>query len=90
MALAKNIEFTPVGFNKPAVLQNAYIKVDSITGNKQLMSATIGIYNKTESEMTVAKITSCVFVPKLEGQNFIAQAYEHLKTLPEFVGATDC
>ena len=30
------------------------------------------------------------FVPNLEGQNFIAQAYEHLKTLPEFAGAEDC
>jgi hypothetical protein len=26
----------------------------------------------------------------LDGQNPIKQAYEHLKTLPEFVGATDC
>jgi hypothetical protein len=35
---------------------------------------------------------SCVynFVPSLEGANFIAQAYEYLKTLPEFKGATDC
>jgi hypothetical protein len=30
------------------------------------------------------------FAPDLNGKNFIAQAYEHLKTLPEFAGATDC
>ena len=26
----------------------------------------------------------------LQGQNPIAQAYAHIKTLPEFAGATDC
>jgi len=26
----------------------------------------------------------------LDGENPIKQAYEHLKTLPEFSGATDC
>jgi hypothetical protein len=31
-----------------------------------------------------------MFFPSLEGNNFIAQAYEHLKTLPEFEGAEDC
>jgi hypothetical protein len=30
------------------------------------------------------------FAPNLDGANFIKQAYEHLKTLPEFSGATDC
>jgi hypothetical protein len=30
------------------------------------------------------------FVPEMKNSNFIAQAYEHLKTLPEFAGATDC
>lgn len=27
---------------------------------------------------------------KIDGENPIKQAYEHLKTLPEFAGATDC
>jgi hypothetical protein len=31
-----------------------------------------------------------VFAPNLDGPNFIKQAYEHLKTLPEFDGAVDC
>ena len=33
---------------------------------------------------------SMSFVPVLDGDNFIRQAYFHLKTLPEFAGATDC
>ena len=30
------------------------------------------------------------FKPTLDGDNFIQQAYNHLKTLPEFAGSTDC
>ncbi len=30
------------------------------------------------------------FAPELDRENFIKQAYEHLKTLPEFEGAEDC
>jgi hypothetical protein len=30
------------------------------------------------------------FVSDMNGKNFIAQAYEHLKTLPEFASAIDC
>ena len=30
------------------------------------------------------------FFHDLNGKNFIAQAYNYLKTLPEFAGATDC
>jgi hypothetical protein len=31
-----------------------------------------------------------MFTHNLAGKNFIAQAYDHMKTLPEFAGATDC
>jgi hypothetical protein len=30
------------------------------------------------------------FVPDLDGQNFIAQAYVHFKALPQFANAVDC
>ena len=33
---------------------------------------------------------SVSFLYNLEGENPIKQAYEHLKTLPEFEGAIDC
>lgn len=36
---------------------------------------------------TVKKFNYC-FVPNMDGGNFIAQAYAHLKTLPEFAGAS--
>ena len=35
-----------------------------------------------------AKTMQCPYV--LDGDNPIRQAYMHLKTLPEFAGATDC
>lgn len=35
-------------------------------------------------------LNSHEFKPTVEGDNFIAQAYEHLKTLPEFADAVDC
>lgn len=34
------------------------------------------------------QVLSCEYA--LNGDNPIKQAYEHLKTLPEFAGATDC
>jgi hypothetical protein len=52
------------------------------------MSFALGIYRRKDGK----KIDNqrFVFVPNLNGENFIAQAYQHLKILPEFAGATDC
>jgi len=90
MALSKTIEYTPDGFSQPAVLQNAYIRVESISGNKNSLTFSVVAYNKQNADMVSAQIMSFVFVPSMTASNFIAQAYEHLKTLPEFAGATDC
>lgn len=65
-----------------------YIKVESISGNKQDLTAVVSFANN-ESQETVA-CKKYVFPLDLNGLNPIKQAYEHLKTLPEFAGATDC
>ena len=39
---------------------------------------------------TILQTESYTFAPKLDGENFIKQAYEHLKTLEEFKDAIDC
>lgn len=66
-------------------VNNCHIKVISVDGGKNGLTAKVTI---TADGFSGYQQYS--FVPKLEGQNFIAQAYEHLKTLPEFAGAIDC
>jgi hypothetical protein len=92
MALQKNIQYTPDGFDDPAVLRSAYIRVSSISGNKEATCITVNFYNNTKNQMKMAQSKAYQFQPSVEtdSKNFIAQAYNHLKTLPEFAGAIDC
>jgi len=66
-------------------LQNAYIKVETVNGSKELVTATV----VTKIGET-AKTKFYYYKPNLDGSNFIKQSYEHLKTLPEFADASDC
>ena len=90
MALTKNVIFLPPGFDAPAQISNAYIRVEAINGSKNKITASVAIGKKDGDNFLVAQSSSYSFVPNLDGQNFIAQAYTHLKTLPEFAGAEDC
>lgn len=66
---------------------SAYIKVVSIGGDKSQIIANVQFTGDS------AQFTKQYNVPvsvNSEAKNFIAQVYEHLKTLPEFAGATDC
>lgn len=90
MALRKNIEFTPNGFDSAASLSNAYIKVDTVSGNKSTVEITVIIYSEKNEQKLPAQAKKYTFAPSMGNKNFIAQAYEHLKTLPEFDGAEDC
>lgn len=85
MALQKDIIKTQPGFNGSLVAKDVYLKIVSINGGKESMQALVigvcdgsTIFNEGYS-----------FNPNLGGDNFIAQAYQHLKTLPEFAGARD-
>ena len=66
---------------------NAYIKVVSISGGKEQLRVSVGF-----SEGVKEFVKTYSFKPSVVNgsTNFIAQAYEHLKTLPEFDGAIDC
>jgi len=65
----------------------AYVKVESITGDKNQISVNVSFVG---DNIKFYK-QYCVRVSLETGAlNFIAQAYEHLKTLPEFDGATNC
>lgn len=86
MALTKDAVFEKNGFSGKLIAKNAYWKIDKIAGNKE--SITFEIRAIVDGEI-VAKFNSAI-VPKLNESNFIAQAYAHLRTLPEFAGAIDC
>lgn len=90
MALSKNVVFLPAGFDSPAQINNAYIRVESISGGKNKITASVVVGKKTEDSFSIAQSSNYSFVPNIDGRNFIAQAYDHLKTLPEFSGAIDC
>ena len=85
MALKKSVT-TPQGFS--AV--DAYHKV----GNVTIADKTRIVFNvevtKSKEEKNVFSVLSFECAYRLEGNNPIAQAYEHLKTLPEFVDSNDC
>jgi hypothetical protein len=83
MALQKNIE-TVQGLN----VSDAYIRVESISLSKSLMHINTKTYVSVEKPCLSTDVFSCEY--SLEGDNPIKQAYEYLKTLPEFSGATDC
>ena len=84
MALSKN--YTVQYHGKDVVFENCYIKVIEISATKDAAIATVHFLNTDD----VVDRKQYDFVPELYGPNFIAQAYNHLKTLPEFAGATDC
>jgi len=81
---------TPLGVVKNGnqkITFSAYVKVVNISGSKTQLNAEVLF--KSESH----KLTkNYIFNPSVseDSTNFIAQAYGHLKTLPEFAGATDC
>jgi len=87
MALEKTLTLID-NFNEPVVFRNAYIRVESITGNKSKLDAIVSTYKKVNDLKLATGWYS--FTPVLNQTNFISQAYEHLKTLPEFAGAVDC
>lgn len=87
MALISNI--TLEVYNTEVVLPNAYHKICRINGNQDEMYIEITAYTDQTKTKEIIKKTF-LFVPNLEGKNFIAQSYDYLKTLPEFADAVDC
>jgi hypothetical protein len=73
--------------------EDAYCRIESLSWSKRgslTFSATTYL-NQEASVSATALLTqtfSCDY--SLEGDNPIAQAYQFLKTLPEFADATDC
>jgi hypothetical protein len=67
----------------------SYCKVTFVVADKGTVEATM-VARKDAADGQVVTSQVFRFTPDLSGPNFIAQAYLHLKSLPEFAGATDC
>lgn len=97
MALRKIMELegrcvvqTPIGvFDRgtQAVSFSAYIKVIAVAGDKTKITANV---NFKSDDKEINKSYQIPVTTNQGSGNFIAQAYEYLKTLPEFAGAIDC
>lgn len=86
MALQKEITLTD-SFGEDRTFSNAYHKITQISGNKGMLQVVITSFASSDG----AKLRDITtgFEPSLSGSNFIAQAYEHVKTLDEFQNAGD-
>lgn len=71
-----------------ATVENAYIKVGNLSGTKNRFSFTVEIKASAESAPVMEEAHS--IVPNMDGGNFVKQAYDHLKSLPEYAGAQEC
>lgn len=87
MALSKNLTLMN-NFNEESVFKNAYIRVVEVSATKRSCNATLHFCK--EANGTVLQTKQYAFDVNLDGGNFIKQAYEYLKTHPDFVGAVDC
>ena len=87
MALKKQITLKS-NFGDDVTFNEAYIKVETLIGNKTQIRIDVSVHKKQGEQIVDRK--NYFFAPNLDGNNFIAQAYEHIKTLPEFAGYMDC
>lgn len=94
MALETTIEYKPSAFDTPAKIENAYCRIAYVAGDKRSMNVRINCFKSKDAadKEPHAHLVAVSFTPDMaEGaKNFIAQAYDHLKTLPEFANAKDC
>lgn len=87
MALSKTITLKSQ-YNTDVAFENCYIKLKNLNGNKHSMLADFGIYKQPNGDLLQEK--TIIVVPNLDDTNFIQQAYDALKSLPEFADAVDC
>lgn len=75
-------------FQEFSIFEDAYLKVTSFSGSKGTISFALSIFKKKDGVLLQKQ--EYLFAMDLEGSNPIKQAYEYLKTLPEFSDAVDC
>jgi hypothetical protein len=86
MALSKKITKTD-NFGKQVDL-DCYIRTTEVSATKSESVASVAFMDGADGRLYFSDMYK--FQIDLQGGNPIEQAYMHLKTLPEFSGATDC
>lgn len=75
--------------NTGLTAKDAYHRVEKVYfDNKTNISFVLTSFKTLDYPSFQSKAYACAY--DIDGNNPIAQAYAHLKTLPEFAGATDC
>lgn len=82
MALTKDLHY------KGLLIKDAYIVITSFCGNKSKIQFIVAIRQRSDLEDIETYYRECDY--NLSGGNVLEQAYNHLKTLPEFSDAVDC
>jgi hypothetical protein len=82
MALSMAVDF------KGIHIPNAYIKIASYRGDKDVLAFTVSVHSSIEHEALDVKNYDCTL--DLEAGNPVKQGYEYLKTLPFYSSAVDC
>ena len=86
MALKKN--YILQIHDQSIVLSNAYCKVLRVLGTKDELSYDVNVLDEKDGKSY--QVLSFQFTPDMDGGNFIAQSYKHLKTQEAFANAVDC
>jgi hypothetical protein len=81
MALSKTFDFAGL------TVTNGYLRVTEVSGSKNRVAFSVSF--AVASDTDAVKYERFDFVPNMDGDNFIKQAYEYLKTLPDYADATD-
>lgn len=82
--MALSVDYALNGVQIPA----AYVKVERVIADKATSLAEVSFSADSRQVSVFQKVYG--FGLDLDGPNPIKQAYEHLKTLPEFADALDC
>lgn len=89
MAFKKTVSLKN-NFGEQTQVKDAYIKVSEVLFTKNKAIGKVQFLK--EKEEFPFHIDTFVFEASVgsDSKNAIAQGYEYLKTLPEFIGAVDC
>jgi hypothetical protein len=75
-------------FKVEVLFESAYIKIEKVSVSVNTMEATLQYKKSATGDILQKEIVACSY--DINGINPIKQAYEYLKTLPEFKDAVDC
>jgi hypothetical protein len=87
MAFTLPQTFTPLGLSQEVHLPEAYFRVEEVSGTKTKVTAVLRVYEKKGATMPLWE-KKFEFKPRLDGPNFIQQAYDYILGLRDFKDAT--